>query len=224
MAKTKSYPAQYEFLREELLKDFWVVTDAMKLLCGWVNLSVTPEGRLGHGEFKTWFPLFETEQKRPERDQIKRKRDIWDASDHDWWQGNNFRNIGGQDTYEIRVSHLIEWADSKKIKIPWREWAEEMGLLQGNAPDLIPENKPMGKKKEDNLYRLLSIMGEMMVNTDKKSQFTSLEQLKSYITDTYAPKEGKSTGLGKSTLDDVFTDAGKIRPIEGTKTAKKSPN
>ena len=117
MAKTKTYEAKWEFLRDELRKDFWVVKDAMELLCGWVKANVTPEGRLGHGEFKQWFPLFETEQKRPERDQFKRMQDIWDGSEHDYFQ-NNFRNVGSRDSLEIRVSHLIEWADSKKIKIP----------------------------------------------------------------------------------------------------------
>jgi hypothetical protein len=223
MAKTKTYEAKWEFLRDELRKDFWAYKDAMELLCGWVKVNVTPEGRLGHGEYKQWFPLFETEQKRPKRDQFIRMRDIWDGSEHDYFQ-NNFRNVGSRNSLEIRVSHLIEWADSKKIEIPWRGWAEEMELLQENAPDSIPENKPMGKTKENNLYRLISIMSEMMVNSDKKSQFTSLGQLKSYIENAYAPKEGKSTGLKKSTLDDVLTEAGKIRPIETTKTAKKPPN
>ena len=214
MAKTKTYEAKWEFLRDELRKDFWVVKDAMELLCGWVNISVTPEGRLGHGEFKTWFPLFETEQKRPERDQIKRKRDIWDASDHDWWQGNNFRNIGGRDTYEIRVSHLIEWADSKKIKIPWREWAEEMELLQGNAPDPIPKKKPMGKKKEDNLYRLLSIMSEMMINPDKKSNFKNTTDMITYINTEYEASEPKNSGLGERTLQQEIAKATTVRPIQ----------
>ena len=213
MAKTKSYHAKYEFLRHELMKDFWVVGDAMELLCGWIKMNVNPEGRIAHDKFYEWFPLFETEQKLPNRDQFKRMRDIWEASEHDFFQ-NDFRNVDNRDSLEIRVSHLIEWADSKKIKIPWRGWAEEMELLQENAPDPIPKKKPMGKKKEDNLYRLLSIMGEMMINPDKKSHFKNTTDMITYISDEYEEHEPKNSGLGDRTLQREIAKATTVRPIQ----------
>ena len=52
-----------------------------------------------------------------------------------------------------------------------------------------------------------------MVDADSRSQFSSVSQLISHITEKYKDKEPEQSGLSKKSLDVVLKDARKVRPI-----------
>ena len=80
--------------------------------------------------------------------------------------------------------------------------------------DHVHEKKPMGERKEENLHRLFSIMTELMVNPDKKSDFRDPTHMITHIHDNYDKEVSTSVGLSKETLNKVLAKARKIRPIK----------
>lgn len=112
-------------------------------------------------------------------------------------------------SYQIEVPHELRdiciFASEQQVEV-----AQKMNAIKAATS---PITKPIGDKKEANLLRLISIMAELMVNPDKKSDFRDSTALISYVTENYATEEPRNNGLGKETLDKVIAKARKIRPI-----------
>ena len=203
---------KWDKLRLELLKDYWTDSQVCHIFAG--LLEITKDGK---------YDCVEIEQeglrdaKKSRRDQL---REIWEVTDHRPRERENYyQSI----TKYWKTTYCVRWAQEKQIDIPWLDWAIEEKYIK--AEDLVPENdntdadhvpekKPMGEKKEENLHRLFSIMTELMVNPDKKSDFRDPTHMITHIQDNYETEVSTSVGLSKETLNRVLAKARKIRPIK----------
>jgi|GEM_PF-5548450 len=81
-------------------------------------------------------------------------------------------------------------------------------MLTSQAPG---KANPASTKEENNRYRVIAIMLELLTNKEKRKTFASQEQLKDYLTDDVR----KVSGLSKRNLDLIFAKANKY--INGEK-------
>jgi len=151
---------------------------------------------------------------------------VWDGSDH-------ARDTGiyksSQVTPKWNKYYILDWALTKApvIEIPWLDWAYDKGFLnqkdRQRMRDLLGakvvavdtgKEPEAGEKKIDNLYRLLSILIEMMINPKYKKDFRSQTALIQFIESKFKSNEPSHSGLGGRTLESVFSDIKKVRDID----------
>lgn len=214
-----------------LLRDWWDSELACRIFTGFVQKDsdgdyVADAGRLcildldmGEEHWETDFDDAESsfnssgiyEKKNSEWAQYLM---LWKYSTHD----RSSSNLRNED--EWSREYCVRWALRKRIDIPWLEWAIEKGYLPADIRDTVGNLgetpkvavKEAGQRKTENLYRLISILVEMMVNPDLKSQFHSQSDLKKEITENYEESEDRNTGLSVDSLNRTFAEMNKIRP------------
>ena len=211
-------------LKEWLRRDLWTKTQA----CYIYALLIRNEND----------PLFESEDqikieailKEHRNDYERESREVrakeylelWDASIHE--PPNKVSYASGIYKKFFTKEYCISWALKKSISLPWLNWAIESKLVnleEQGAKNIASSASTgtldtIGVRKETNLYRLISIMAELMVDPNCKSQFSSVAQMTALITEKYKDKEPEQSGLSKKALDIVFRDVRKIRPIGRT--------
>ena len=191
----------YHLLKHELLKDYWKLKDALYILSGWVEVDTDPD-RLGNvGERYTKFvPITKTKLKKPDRRLYKSLLDLWNATDHELVEDDQRNYNMYSERQEYRVTYILKWCKKKQVEVPWFDWAVEEGLIDpldvtqgypshgvtdnGNTgANRMPENEPMGAKKEENLLRLIYIFKDMLLDKSIKKHFpfTDQEAIAEYI-------------------------------------------
>ncbi len=216
------------FLEKFLLRDWWKHELACRIFTGCVHIDQWGEYVADSGELRifdlNWEPnqeWFDSEPmfggslltaKRKDRE-WRQLLVLWKFSTHD----RSSSNLRNED--EWNKEYCIRWALSKKINIPWLEWAIEYGYLPANISgdvdiprvNLKGKDEESGQIKTDNLLRLMSILVEMMVDPNKKKNFTNQTALKEYIAEHYEPHEERNKGLSKDSLNRTFSDMNKAR-------------
>ena len=213
---------RWHLLKDWLRRDLWTKTQACYIYALLLRIEKGDPFEENHSiEIKPILKEHRNDYERESRKVLAEEYiDLWDASIHmpnDVDRGFATGILMKRYTKEYCVS----WALKKSISLPWLDWAIETKLISLEGKDLqslaptaeIDSLDTIGTKKETNLYRLISIMAELMVDTDSRSQFSSVSQLISYITEKYKDKEPEQSGLSKKSLDVVLKDARKVRPI-----------
>ena len=209
--------SKYLELTEYLLKDYWSGEEACMIFAGFdpnksstdpsyespkllVNLldGTSINGRNSGTEGDNY-------EKGKER--FERLNRIWQASKHDY---TNARD--GLSLYRtFSIEYCIKWAISKRITIPWLEWAIENNYLTSefiNPQNIAPlDNDTENSRERENRLRLIAYLIELLTDTDKKSSFSSQSQLRDYLIEHYGGETGK--GISTTTLDRVFSQANK---------------
>ena len=213
---------RWHLLKDWLRRDLWTKTQACYIYALLLRIEKGDPFEENHSvEIKTILKEHRNDYERESRKVLAEEYiDLWDASIHE----PNYVDRGfatGILMKRYTKEYCVSWALKKSISLPWLDWAIETKLISLEGKDLqslaptaeIDSLDTIGTKKETNLYRLISIMAELMVDTDSRSQFSSVSQLISYITEKYKDKEPEQSGLSKKSLDVVLKDARKVRPI-----------
>jgi hypothetical protein len=102
--------------------------------------------------------------------------------------------------------YYIDWAITKKIDIPWLDYAIKNGFYE--PAELV--NKPLGNKERDNLYRIIGALKDTLttdpIGATDSIAFKSEAKLIEYLTPQYKGYDG----LGKTNLEKVFALASKL--------------
>jgi len=205
---------KWDKLRLDLLKDYWTDSQVCHIFAG--LLEITKDGKYDCVEIEQE-GLRDTKKRR--RDQL---REIWEVTDHRPRERENYyQSI----TKYWKTTYCVRWAQEKQIDIPWLDWAIEEKYIK--AEDLVPENdntdadhvpekKPMGEKKEENLIRLIGILRNMLKDENIISNlkrnpelFKNSGALTHYIKGLYG-EDRVNKGLSPTVLDVVWSEAKKI--------------
>ena len=213
---------RWHLLKDWLRRDLWTKTQACYIYALLIRIEKGDPFEENHSvEIKTILKEHRNDYERESRKVLAEEYiDLWDASIHK----PNYVDQGfatGTLMERYTKEYCVSWALKKSISLPWLDWAIETKLISLEGKDLqslaptaeIDSLDTIGTKKETNLYRLISIMAELMVDADSRSQFSSVSQLISYITEKYKDKEPEQSGLSKKSLDIVLTDARRVRHI-----------
>lgn len=217
-------------LEQLLLRDWWGSELACRIFTGFVHQDrdgdyVADSGRpclldLDMGK-KHWETDYTDAESSFDSSLIYEKKNseweeylmLWKYSTHD----RSSSNLRNED--EWSKEYCVRWALRKRIDIPWLEWAIEKGYLPANISgdvdiprvNLNGKDEESGQIKTDNLLRLMSILVEMMVDPNKKKNFTNQTALKEYIAEHYEPHEERNKGLSKDSLNRTFSYMNKAR-------------
>jgi len=213
---------RWHLLKDWLRRDLWTKTQACYIYALLIRTEKGDPFEENHSiEIKPILKEHRNDYERESRKVLAEEYiDLWDASIH--MPNDVDRGFAtGMLMERYTKEYCVSWAVKKSISLPWLDWAIETKLISLEGKDLqslaptaeIDSLDTIGTKKETNLYRLISIMAELMVDTDSRSQFSSVSQLISYITEKYKDKEPEQSGLSKKSLDVVLKDARKVRPI-----------
>ena len=213
---------RWHLLKDWLRRDLWTKTQACYIYALLIRTEKGDPFEENHSiEIKPILKEHRNDYERESRKVLAEEYiDLWDASIH--MPNDVDRGFAtGMLMERYTKEYCVSWAVKKSISLPWLDWAIETKLISLEGKDLqslaptaeIDSLDTIGKKKETNLYRLISIMAELMVDADSRSQFSSVSQLISYITEKYKDKEPEQSGLSKKSLDVVLKDARKVRPI-----------
>ena len=226
----KNIQSPFEPLIPLLLQDFWSRDEACMIFTGYVWKGAG--GRLTDIETGEVIPEFRDggHSRSAEHEVINDRyleiQQVWDGADHSWDSGIYKPS---QVTPKWNKYYILDWALTKVpvIKIAWLDWAYEKGFLNkkdhqrmldilGKKVVAVDTGKEpeAGDKKIDNLYRLLSILIEMMINPKYKKDFRSQTALIQFIESKFKSNEPSHSGLGGRTLESVFSDIKKVRDID----------
>jgi hypothetical protein len=211
---------RWHLLKDWLLRDLWTKTQACYIYALLIRTEKGDPFDSDHFiEIKTILNEHSNDYQRETREVLAEEYlELWNASLH---KPGKKMNYTGRFEELYTKEYCVNWALKKSISLPWLDWAIETKLISLEGEDLqsftpvvkIDPLDTIGTRKETNLYRLISIMAELMVDADSRSQFSSVSQMISYITEKYKDKEPEQSGLSKKSLDVVLKDARKIRPI-----------
>ena len=211
---------RWHLLNDWLRRDLWTKTQACYIYALLIRTEKGDPFDLDHLiEIKTILNEHSNDYQRETREVLAEEYlELWNASLH---KPSVKMSHTGRCEQLYTKEYCVSWALKKSISLPWLDWAIETKLISLEGEDLqsfapaveIDPLDTIGTKKETNLYRLISIMAELMVDADSRSKFSSVSQMISYITEKYKDKEPEQSGLSKKSLDFVLKDARKIRPI-----------
>ena len=213
---------RWHLLKDWLRRDLWTKTEACYIYALLIRTEKGDPLEEDHSvEIRTILKEHISDYERESREILAEEYiDLWDASIHK--PNDVYQDFAtGELRERYAKEYCVSWALKKSISLPWLDWAIEKRLISlegediqrfGSAVAATPV-ATLGEKKETNLYRLISIMAELMVDDDSRSQFSSVSQMISYITEKYKDKEPEQSGLSKKSLDVVLKKARKIRPI-----------
>lgn len=69
---------------------------------------------------------------------LHHNHDIWLRSDHEALAGKDY----------IPIAYFLKWADSKKIKVDWLEWANKAGLCTEKQPEHLQETQKTARRNQ----------------------------------------------------------------------------
>ena len=206
---------KWEVMEKWLVLDWWRPSEACHIFAGIFEIV------LQNGEI-TEEQVNEEEYPGDLFDRLIRVNEIteiWDRTPH----AEYFYDLVDQDSgpWSFTPEYCVKWALSKRIEIPWLDWAIEKNLIDLTEKPNTREyevtsdtpGRALGEKKGKNILRLISILTERLVNPDMKSNFRSVAHLISEIIEKHQPEEPTNSGLSQRTLDSLLAEARKVRPI-----------
>ncbi|MDG1795908.1 MAG: hypothetical protein P8I87_05940 [Gammaproteobacteria bacterium] len=207
---------RWNLLKDWLLRDWWSPIEA----CHIFALLVRTEK---DGFYGSRAILSEHRQRRDLEEKLKdRAKDylkIWQAAKHEPDEDEYYRSSISNEFYT--KEYCVKWAQKKSIKIPWLDWAIEekliilkdkqlKGLLDLEA---ATSDKQMGKKKEENLLRLIGRLISIVKDKTGQSQKELIAYLHTEEIDI--EKDGlQNKGLSERSLKEVFAKANAILKSE----------
>ena len=207
---------RWNLLKDWLLRDWWSPIEA----CHIFALLVRTEK---DGFYGSRAILSEHRQRRDLEEKLKdRAKDylkIWQASKHEPVEGEYYQPSIYNEFYT--KEYCVKWAQKKSIKIPWLDWAIEEKLIifkDKQLKDLQDleaaiSDKQMGKKKEENLLRLIGRLISIVKDKTGQSQKELIAYLHTEEIDI--EKDGlQNKGLSERSLKEVFAKANAILKSE----------
>ena len=207
---------RWNLLKDWLLRDWWSPIEA----CHIFALLVRTEK---DGFYGSRAILSEHRQRRDLEEKLKdRAKDylkIWQASKHEPDEDEYYRSSIFNEFYT--KEYCVKWAQKKSIKIPWLDWAIEEKLIilkDKQLKDLqdletATSDKQMGKKKEENLLRLIGRLISIVKDKTGQSQKELIAYLHTEEIDI--EKDGlQNKGLSERSLKEVFAKANAILKSE----------
>ncbi|MDG1515745.1 MAG: hypothetical protein P8R41_08210 [Gammaproteobacteria bacterium] len=207
---------RWNLLKDWLLRDWWSPIEA----CHIFALLVRTEK---DGFYGSRAILSEHRQRRDLEEKLKdRAKDylkIWQAAKHEPDEDEYYRSSISNEFYT--KEYCVKWAQKKSIKIPWLDWAIEEKLIilkDKQLKDLqdletATSDKQMGKKKEENLLRLIGRLISIVKDKTGQSQKELIAYLHTEEIDI--EKDGlQNKGLSERSLKEVFAKANAILKSE----------
>lgn len=207
---------RWNLLKDWLLRDWWSPIEA----CHIFALLVRTEK---DGFYGSRAILSEHRQRRDLEEKLKdRAKDylkIWQASKHEPDEDEYYQSSIFNEFYT--KEYCVKWAQKKSIKIPWLDWAIEEKLIilkDKQLKDLqdleaATSDKQMGKKKEENLLRLIGRLISIVKDKTGQSQKELIAYLHTEEIDI--EKDGlQNKGLSERSLKEVFAKANAILKSE----------
>ncbi|MDA9367195.1 hypothetical protein N9R40_00910 [bacterium] len=207
---------RWNLLKDWLLRDWWSPIEA----CHIFALLVRTEK---DGFYGSRAILSEHRQRRDLEEKLKdRAKDylkIWQAAKHEPDEDEYYRSSISNEFYT--KEYCVKWAQKKSIKIPWLDWAIEEKLIilkDKQLKDLQDleaaiSDKQMGKKKEENLLRLIGRLISIVKDKTGQSQKELIAYLHTEEIDI--EKDGlQNKGLSERSLKEVFAKANAILKSE----------
>jgi len=123
----------------------------------------------------------------------------------------------------VRPCYAIDWAASKRIQPAWLDEARKEGF-QVDMPQSEPVKEleqhnieeELGETKEENLYRLIGILKDMLADEEVIDQlkrdpktFSKQKELINYISGLYG-EDHPNKGLEKTNLNETMSRANKV--------------
>lgn len=207
---------RWNLLEKWLLRDWWSPIEACHIFA--LLVRTEKDGFYGSRAILS--------EHRQHRDLVGKLKDraetylnIWQASEHKPVEGEYYRSSFSSEFYT--KEYCVKWAQKKSIKIPWLDWAIEEKLIVfknkqlGDLQDLeaAASDKQMGKKKEENLLRLIGRL--ISIIKDKTGQ--NQKELIAYIhtEEINIEKDDlQNKGLSERSLKEVFARANAILKSE----------
>ena len=207
---------RWNLLKDWLLRDWWSPIEA----CHIFALLVRTEK---DGFYGSRAILSEHRQRRDLEEKLKdRAKDylkIWQAAKHEPDEDEYYWSSISNEFYT--KEYCVKWAQKKSIKIPWLDWAIEEKLIifkDKQLKDLQDleaaiSDKQMGKKKEENLLRLIGRLISIVKDKTGQSQKELIAYLHTEEIDI--EKDGlQNKGLSERSLKEVFAKANAILKSE----------
>ena len=207
---------RWNLLKDWLLRDWWSPIEA----CHIFALLVRTEK---DGFYGSRAILSEHRQRRDLEEKLKdRAKDylkIWQAAKHEPDEDEYYRSSISNEFYT--KEYCVKWAQKKSIKIPWLDWAIEEKLIilkDKQLKDLQDleaaiSDKQMGKKKEENLLRLIGRLISIVKDKTGQNQKELIAYLHTEEIDI--EKDGlQNKGLSERSLKEVFAKANAILKSE----------
>ena len=207
---------RWNLLKDWLLRDWWSPIEA----CHIFALLVRTEK---DGFYGSRAILSEHRQRRDLKEKFKDRAEdylkIWQAAKHEPDEDEYYRSSISNEFYT--KEYCVKWAQKKSIKIPWLDWAIEEKLIifkDKQLKDLQDleaaiSDKQMGKKKEENLLRLIGRLISIVKDKTGQSQKELIAYLHTEEIDR--EKDGlQNKGLSERSLKEVFAKANAILKSE----------
>jgi len=207
---------RWNLLKDWLLRDWWSPIEA----CHIFALLVRTEK---DGFYGSRAILSEHRQRRDLKEKFKDRAEdylkIWQAAKHEPDEDEYYRSSISNEFYT--KEYCVKWAQKKSIKIPWLDWAIEEKLIilkDKQLKDLqdleaATSDKQMGKKKEENLLRLIGRLISIVKDKTGQSQKELIAYLHTEEIDI--EKDGlQNKGLSERSLKEVFAKANAILKSE----------
>lgn len=207
---------RWNLLKDWLLRDWWSPIEA----CHIFALLVRTEK---DGFYGSRAILSEHRQRRDLKEKFKDRAEdylkIWQAAKHEPDEDEYYRSSISNEFYT--KEYCVKWAQKKSIKIPWLDWAIEEKLIifkDKQLKDLQDleaaiSDKQMGKKKEENLLRLIGRLISIVKDKTGQSQKELIAYLHTEEIDI--EKDGlQNKGLSERSLKEVFAKANAILKSE----------
>ena len=198
----------HELISNWLLRDYWAPNTACLVLLNAYYYDMHSLYELTSGKQLHYAASFSALSEQDAKKKLEFwHQDLvgrWNSSQHD----DSYR-MGSQ----YKRDYCIKWALSKKVDIPWLEWA----IKNGNVPADIREplrieadtvSIPTSSKKDpsdleqQNRLRLIGTMLDILTNKNRTGGFTSNNALIAYINSHY-----EGMGLSESVLKETFAKA-----------------
>ena len=211
-----------------LLMGSWHVDTACKILAGFfptiIDAEVYPYSADQSKQISTGKEPTDAQQK-----EYRRIYALFRSDQHNWADvGADGKHLFPRSNLNImkstvRPCHAIVWAASKRIQPVWLDEARKEDF-----PVDMPQSEPvkelekhtieeeLGQTKEENLYRLIGILKDML--TDEKvidqlkrdpKAFSKQKELINYISGVYG-EDQPNKGLEKTNLNETMSRANKV--------------
>jgi hypothetical protein len=216
---------EYIELQGYLLMDQWETKTGLFLLCGWnPELSEAPRsaGRYAYNEIVSHKPKRsinieggEFIYSLGEKIYLLNGIVLYDRSDEAQQAMKHYHQIsklwdGCSHPYpyvcdlKCTVSYFIEWAASKRIEIPWLEWAKENNLLPQENINDSHSNTSLAA-----ILKTVALLKDTLIEQSKFTPGSKNHVVFSSQADVINHIEGTHKGLSKRNLENIFSSANK---------------